>query len=70
MDYGQHSIPSPSPSPGLISCREPSVDLGSDRTVIPDGPSVELAEIDNELERKKKTWRSELFPERTLTFLF
>ncbi|XP_030207773.1 filaggrin isoform X3 [Gadus morhua] len=54
MDYGQHSIPSPSPSPGLISCREPSVDLGSDRTVIPDGPSVELAEIDNELERKKK----------------
>ncbi|CAL8356575.1 unnamed protein product [Boreogadus saida] len=52
MDYGQqHSIPSPSPSPGLISCREPSVDLGSDRTVI---PSVELAEIDNELERKRK----------------
>ena len=54
MEFGQHSIPSPSPSTGPRSGREPAVDLGSVRIMTLDGASVEGASVDNQLERKKK----------------
>lgn len=37
-----------------LGCREQSADLRSDATMDPGGPSVDISERDNELERKKK----------------